>query len=216
VVAIIGVETRYGKNQGTYKVMESLSSLAFEYPPRAEFFKSELEQYLLLCREQQFNPLDLKGSYAGAMGLPQFISSSYRHYAVDFAGHGHADLLTSPTDAIGSVANYFKMHGWKKNQPVAFHASVSGKDYSLLLADRKNPKPIHPANTLQHYGISFKEKLPEGSLVALVELEQPHKSEYWLALDNFYVITRYNHSSLYAMAVYQLSEQIKQRYHNKK
>ena len=90
VVAIIGVETRYGKNQGTYKVMESLSSLAFEYPPRAEFFKSELEQYLLLCREQQFNPLDLKGSYAGAMGLPQFISSSYRHYAVDFAGHGHA------------------------------------------------------------------------------------------------------------------------------
>ncbi|MEO0369611.1 MAG: lytic murein transglycosylase B, partial [Pseudomonadota bacterium] len=114
IVAIIGVETFYGTYKGKYSVLDALFTLGFHYPPRAKFFRSELQQYMLLSREENFDPLELKGSYAGAMGLGQFISSSYRHYAIDFDGDGVRDLLNNPVDAIGSVANYFKKHGWKK------------------------------------------------------------------------------------------------------
>ncbi len=214
IVAIIGVETFYGKNQGSYRVIDALTTLAFDYPPRAAFFKSELEQYLLLCREQGFDPLVLKGSYAGAMGTPQFISSSYRRYAVNFDGGEQADLLNNRTDAIGSVAHYFAQHGWKKGAPVAVQAQVSDKTpptaYQALLADPKNPKPQHTVQQLKTFGIQPQSKLSPSEPVALIALEQAQAPEYWLGAHNFYVITRYNHSNLYAMAVYQLSQALKQ------
>ena len=129
IVAIIGVETFYGAYKGKYPVLDALYTLGFHYPPRANFFRSELQEYMLLTREENFNPTELKGSYAGAMGLGQFISSSYRNYAIDFDNDGVRDILNNPVDAIGSVANYFKRHGWKKGEPVAFKAKTQGESF---------------------------------------------------------------------------------------
>lgn len=213
IIAIIGVETRYGKNQGSYKVIDALSTLAFDYPPRATFFRGELEQYLLLCREQKFEPLSLKGSYAGAMGISQFIPSSYRHYAVHFdKGPGTQANLFENTDAIGSVAHYFKQHGWKAGQPIASPAKVSGSTYKTKLANYSNPTPNVSIKTWKEYGVSARNAPPSETLAALLQLEQADKPEYWMTYQNFYVITRYNHSSLYAMAATQLSEKIREAY----
>jgi membrane-bound lytic murein transglycosylase B len=209
ITAILGVETRYGSRQGSYRVMDSLVTLAFNYPPRAAFFKSELEQYLLLTREEGVDPLSLTGSYAGAMGQTQFISSSFRHYAVDFDGDGKRDLWHNTADAIGSVANYFKEHGWERGGAVAVPVTVSG-GHPQVLVD-KGLKPSLKVVDLQRQGIEMAQALPEDERVALIALEQKQGSEYWAGLQNFYVITRYNHSPLYAMAVYQLSEEIRAR-----
>lgn len=210
VIAIIGVETSYGKNKGSYRVLDALSTLAFEYPPRAAFFKSELEQYLLLCREQGFDPLALKGSYAGAMGTPQFISSSYRRFAVTLDDKAQVDLLENTSDAIGSVAHYFKAHGWKPGESVAIRATIQKMADASLVADAKNPKPNHTLAETAPYGIVPQDNTAPIERFALIKLDaENNQPEYWLGLDNFYVITRYNHSSLYAMAVYQLSEAIK-------
>jgi membrane-bound lytic murein transglycosylase B len=207
ITAILGVETRYGSHQGSYRVMDSLVTLAFNYPPRASFFKGELEQYLLLTREEGVDPMAMTGSYAGAMGQTQFISSSYRHYAIDFDGDGKRDLWNDNADAIGSIANYFKAHGWERGGEVAVAATVSGERYPALIA--KGLKPSVTIAEMKRLGVKPVGTLADDQLVALIELEQKDANEYWLGLQNFYAITRYNHSPLYAMAVFQLSEEIR-------
>ena len=219
IVGILGVETRYGKNTGNFLVLEALSTLGFHYPKRAVFFKKELEEFLLLVKEQQFDPLTIKGSYAGAMGKSQFIASSYRHFAVDFHDKGQKDILTNNADAIGSVANYFKLNGWQANQPVLVSAIPYSKKHVALPKDKKNPKPTHTIlDWIKQYDVSPSEDLPNLNIeqlsqykAALIELEGQEGKEYWLGLDNFYVITRYNHSDHYAMAVHQLGQEIKNR-----
>ena len=209
VAAIIGVETRYGKNRGSYRVIDALSTLAFDYPPRSPFFKSELENMLLLSREQNFNPLDLKGSYAGAMGYGQFIPSSYRNFAVDFDGDGVADILNNPVDAIGSVANYFKKHKWIDDKPVTGRAKVDGSKYEQAIYP--NLKPKFTLEEMKQWGISSVDGFDLKEKGKLLKLEGKKGTEFWLGMHNFYVVTRYNHSHLYAMAVYQLSEELKSK-----
>ena len=206
--AIIGVETSYGQQQGHYLVLDALTTLSFDYPPREKFFLQELEHFLLLAKEEKIDLLNVKGSYAGAMGYPQFIASSYRQYAVDFDQDGKKDLLGSVDDAIGSVANYFKQHGWETGKPVVTRAHVDGEAYKALV--EKGVMPSIKTQTLKDYGIEVKAHIPDQDEVSLIELEGPQKSEIWIGHKNFYVITRYNHSALYAMAVYQLSQEIRE------
>jgi membrane-bound lytic murein transglycosylase B len=206
IVAIIGVETRYGSNTGRYRVLDALATLAFDYPPRASFFRGELENYLLLVREEQVDALTAKGSYAGAMGQGQFIPSSYRNYAVDFDGDGKRDLWNSPRDILGSVANYLKVHGWQLGAPVVARASVDGEGYRALL--EKGVKPHMPLRELAQHGVRAGTSADPDTEVALIELDGADGLEHWVVFNNFYVITRYNRSQLYAMAVHQLSEEI--------
>ena len=212
IVAIIGVETRYGKQAGSYPVFDSLATLAFGYPPRATFFKGELEQFLLMVREENFKVKDLTGSYAGAMGMPQFISSSFRQYAVDFDGDGKRDLWTNPTDAIGSVANYFRRHHWKRGQPVTHKVDVdaSRREHKKLIT--KSLKPSNTQLELLLGGVTLPRGIKKELKGKLLKFETSRKPEYWVGWNNFYVITRYNHSALYSMAVYQLSQKIKEGY----
>jgi membrane-bound lytic murein transglycosylase B len=209
IVAIIGVESLYGKYRGRYSVLESLSTLAFNYPKRSRFFKSELEQFLLLAREENMEPMEVMGSYAGAMGKPQFISSSFRSYAVDFDGDGKRDLWENSVDVIGSVANYFAKHKWRKDQPIASKAKVNGNGYKAIV--KKGIRPHMPLGDMLKKGITIADDFPTSEKAALIELETKNGNEHWVGMDNFYVITRYNHSQLYAMAVYQLSKAIKEK-----
>ena len=211
IVAIIGVETRYGRHAGRYSVLDSLSTLAFEYPKRSKFFRSELKQFLLLAREQNLDPLEVKGSYAGAMGIPQFISSSYRNFAVDFDGDGKIDIWDNPVDAIGSVGNYFKKHGWQAGETVALKAMVKGDDYLAVIS--KGLEPHISTAELHEFGISADAMPAEDSDIKFLEYELEKGREFWLGYRNFYVITRYNHSSLYAMAVFQLAGEIAAKYY---
>jgi len=206
IVAIIGVETHYGRFTGTFRVVDALVTLAFSYPPRGRFFRSELEEYLLLVREEGLDPLVPKGSYAGAMGMPQFISSSYRRYAVDFDEDGQRDLWHSPPDIVGSVANYFGRHGWQSNQPVISPARVIGADYHSVVSD--GLQLDRALGQLRRQGVEIDEPWPDEEPAVLIELDGDAGPEHWVGLQNFYVITRYNHSKLYAMAVYQLSQAI--------
>lgn len=207
IVAIIGVETKYGKYKGKFPVMNALSTLAFEYPKRASFFEKELEEFLLLAREEKVNPMKIKGSYAGAMGKPQFIASSYRRYAVDFNGDGKRDILNSTVDAIGSVANYFAQHNWYKDEPVTALATVTGDKHMEIV--KKGIKPSMPLGAILDAGVSVEEPHSSNLETALIEFELKDGKEYWVAFNNFYVITRYNHSELYGMAAYQLAQEIK-------
>lgn len=206
IVAIIGVETRYGRLKGTYRLIDSLSTLVVDYPKRSKFFKRELEQMLLLTREEGFDPLQLKGSYAGAMGFPQFIASSYRHYAIDFSGDEVRDLLNNPKDAIGSVASYLSRHGWQSGAPIAAMAGVNGGKYKKLV--KLGYKPKTQFASLSDYGVTSSMDFNPNAKAALIELEQKEAPEHWVVFNNFYAITRYNHSELYAMAVYQLGQAI--------
>ena len=206
IVAIIGVETRYGRHRGKYPVLDSLSTLAFGYPKRGKFFRRQLEEFLLLVREEGLDPLGAKGSYAGAMGKPQFIPSSYRAYAVDFDGDGQRNLLTDNADVIGSVAAYFKRHGWRRGAPVTLPATGAGDRHRRFW--EAGMKPSITLAELKQAGIVTPPELDDGTLASLIRLEGGAGPEYWLGLNNFYVITRYNHSNLYAMAVYQLSQEI--------
>jgi membrane-bound lytic murein transglycosylase B len=209
IVAIIGVETRYGANTGSYRVIDALSTLAFEYPPRSKFFRSELEQFLILAREEDVDVRKAKGSYAGAMGYGQFIPSSYRAYAVDFSEDGKRDLWGNMDDIIGSVANYFHRHGWQAGKAVA--SRVSGNAPASGFQVSENIKPgKKTAGDYAKAGITTDPPLPTDQAVALLEFEQTNGPEYWLTTKNFYVITRYNRSPLYAMAVYQLSTAIQE------
>ncbi len=211
IVGIIGVETRYGRNTGSYRVIDSLTTLAFDYPPRSKFFRSELKHYLLMTREENVDPLSLKGSYAGAMGQPQFISSSFRSYAIDFDGDGKRDIWNNPADAIGSVANYFVRHGWKRGDKITQTIKPSNNTDKALLKE-KALKPSHTIASLRQQGFTGIDATLEGNtLAAVINLEGTDAPEHWLGLNNFYVITRYNHSALYAMAVYQLAEQVRLR-----
>jgi membrane-bound lytic murein transglycosylase B len=207
VVAIIGVETFYGRYKGKYPVLDSLVTLGFDYPPRQKFFRSELEHFILLAQEEELDPIAIKGSYAGAMGKSQFISSSYRRYAVDFDENGTRDLWGSNYDVIGSVANYFKRHGWRADEVITVPAKVQGKRFKALL--EKGLKPVASVSELPQYDVTSAYNTDEKQAVALLEFKNDNSEEYWLGFNNFYVITRYNHSHMYAMAVYQLSQQIK-------
>ena len=210
IVAIIGVETFYGTRKGKHLVLDSLATLAFRYPKRGKFFKRELEEFLVLSRQESFDTPKVKGSYAGAMGIPQFISSSYRRYAVDFDGDGVRDLLTSESDAIGSVANYLKVHGWRRDEAVALPASVSGDEYKALV--KKGLKPNTPVSDMDNFGVIVLYASDNEAPGALIEFSNRNDTEHWVGLQNFYAITRYNHSSLYAMAVFQLAHEIRKRY----
>lgn len=202
IAAIIGVETYYGRHKGKTAVFDSLMTLGFDYPPRSRFFRSELEHFLLLAREVDLDVSLIRGSYAGAMGMPQFISSSYRAYAVDFDGDGKRDLWDSTADVIGSVANYFKKHGWQRGGDVVQRARVKQAPEE---ATRTKLKPHTSIGDFRHQGIMTDKAYADDVMATLVTLEGDKGIEHWLGLENFYVITRYNHSALYAMAVYQLS-----------
>ncbi len=204
IVSIIGVETFFGRNTGNYRVIDALSTLGFDYPPRAEFFRKELREYLLLAREEQVDPLTLKGSYAGAMGLPQFMPSSFRAYAVDFDGDGHINIWNNPDDAIGSVASYFKRHGWVAGEPVVSRATASGDRIDEGLTPGIDA--VKTVGELRALGWSSHDALRDDLPVTAFRLEGDNGPEYWLGLQNFYAITRYNRSVMYAMAVHQLSD----------
>lgn len=209
IVAIIGVETYYGRHAGNYPVLDALTTLGFDYPPRAPFFRKQLKHFLLMVREEKLNIKQLTGSYAGAMGMPQFIPSSFRSYAVDFDGDGVRDFWNGSADSIGSVANYFKRHGWKLGEPVA--AQVKVNDQAAALGNREM-KPHTSVADFRRAGVSTPDAYSDQALATLLKLDATDGDEYWLALNNFYVITRYNHSPLYAMAVYQLSQAITEKY----
>jgi membrane-bound lytic murein transglycosylase B len=210
IVAIIGVETFYGRNMGKWRVADALATLAFDYPPRADYFRSELEAYLLFSREAGLDPLEVRGSYAGAIGIPQFMPNSYRRWAVDFDGDGVALLRSSPIDAIGSVANFLRSHGWVPGEPIAFPADIGSANPAPFVAEG-----LKPSRTLQEFaaaGIAVRADPPPKpeALGALIDLVTPdYPTEYRIGLDNFYVITRYNRSSFYAAAVTDLAQAIR-------
>lgn len=209
IVAIIGVETFYGIYRGKDPVFDSLVTIAFDYPRRAKFFLGELEQFLLLVKEQNLDARSLKGSYAGAMGMPQFISSSYRHYAVDGDGDGRINLFDNIADIASSVANYFVRHGWKPGETVARPLiAVADNTVSSL---QVGIKPRYKWSEVKKHGFSSRFTIEDNESLALVRLQQKNHPEYWAGFKNFYVITRYNHSELYAMAAYQLSVLIRGR-----
>lgn len=214
IVAIIGVESSYGQTSGKYPVIQALATLAFDYPPRAEFFKQELREFLLLTAENKLDPLTIKGSYAGAMGMPQFISSSYRNYAVDFDKSGAIDLFTNTHQVIGSVANFFKSHGWQAGQAVAYKAKAQGEKYkTLALALNNDPRTTLTISSLKPLGITPTVKIKDPDTnVSLLVFDNGTNKEHWLGAQNFYVISRYNRSSNYAMAVYQLSLEIDEQH----
>lgn len=208
IVAILGVETRYGGNVGSFRVIDALSTLAFRYPPRSPFFRSELEHFLVLTREEQMVPLEPVGSYAGAMGLGQFMPSSFRAYAVDFDDDGRRDIWENPTDAIGSIANYLARHGWVAGESIV-HPTYSDLPLSEDILSN-GLKPSLSRAQLAEAGLAL-DALPAGDdLLSLISLTQRDGEELWLGRQNFYAITRYNHSRMYAMAVIQLAEAIKE------
>ncbi len=208
VAAIIGVETYYGRFRGRHRVIDALRTLGFAYPPRADFFRSELEAFLVLANEEGMDPTVPLGSYAGAMGVPQFISSSYRAYAVDFNDNGRRDLFSEPSDAIGSVGNYFAEHRWQPGAPIVAPATVTGSRWRDFLRD--DLKPVDTVGALRRAGVTTDPLLSDDAPARLLVLETENGPAYWVTLNNFYVITRYNHSPLYAMAVYDLAMAIRQ------
>ncbi len=210
IVAIIGVETFYGTRTGRHRVIDALATLGFGYPKRSKFFLSELENFLLLCREEKMNPLEPVGSYAGAMGIPQFMPSSYRHFAADFEGDAKRDIWNNPADAIASVANYFAKHHWQPGKDIAFPVTATGERYKKALT--KGLKPDITVAQLKKYKLQIPAQLADSERVKLLSFEQKKANDLWIGLENFYVITRYNHSALYAMAVFQLSQAVKQQY----
>ena len=210
MVAIIGVETFYGTRTGGHRVIDALATLGFAYPKRSKFFLSELENFLLLCREEKMNPLDPVGSYAGAMGMPQFMPSSYRHFAADFEGDAKRDIWNNPADAIASVANYFAKHHWQSGKDIVFPVTAVGGLYKKALT--KGLKPDMSATQLRQYKLQLPAQIAASERLKLLSFEQETGNDLWVGLENFYVITRYNHSALYAMAVFQLSQAIKQQY----
>ena len=207
ITAIIGVETFYGKITGSYKVLDALVTLGFNYPPRAKFFRKELEEFFLLSREEDFDATTVKGSYAGAMGNGQFISSSYRNYTADGDGDGKRDLWNSWPDAIHSVANYFSEHKWISNQAVITEAKIPEDLKASFQKTNVNLKD-HTIGSLQDIGIIFKTDLERDQPALVVVMQQEKTTDYFVAFNNFYTITRYNRSPMYALAVHQLSQKL--------
>ncbi len=208
IAAIIGVETNYGRNLGSFRVVDALVTLGFDYPPRQDFFRSELGHFLQLVQEEALDLRETRGSYAGAMGRGQFISSSYRAYAVDFDDDGRRDLINSWADAIGSVANYFRQHHWQTGEPVVVGARADGDAYEALLGGGYQAR--FSLAELAEHGVFPTEVVPADGRFSLIRLEGSDGPEFYLGYPNFYVITRYNRSPLYAMAVHQLTEALRQ------
>lgn len=206
LVGIIGVETFFGRITGNYRVLDALATLAFDYPPRSSFFMRELEEFLLLVEEEGIDATDPTGSYAGAMGAPQFMPSSFRAYAVDSSKDGKRDIWSDWEDVIGSVANYFVAHGWKPESPVVARASL-GSTWDGELP-RNTLTPSDTVDSLSHRGVLFASNLPGDHVSQLLTLEGEDGEEHWVGFHNFFVITRYNRSVMYALAVHQLGEQI--------
>jgi membrane-bound lytic murein transglycosylase B len=205
LVGIIGVETYFGRITGTYRVLDALSTLAFDYPPRSRFFARELEQFLLLVREEGMDATEATGSYAGAMGAPQFMPSSFRAYAVDSSQDGRRDIWSDWQDVIGSVANYFVEHGWKSGNPVVAQATLAS-DWQGAASNSLSPEST--VESLSEQGVVFATDLPGDHESQLLVLEGEQGDEYWVGFHNFFVITRYNRSVMYALAVHQLGQEI--------
>jgi membrane-bound lytic murein transglycosylase B len=206
LVGIIGVETYFGRITGNYRVLDALSTLAFDYPPRSKFFTGELEHFLLLVREEGMDAADATGSYAGAMGRPQFMPSSYRAYAVDSTDDGKRDIWNNWSDVIGSVANYFVRHGWNAGEPVVAAATLGAQWQGDT--PENTLKPRETVTSLSHQGVMFSTELPGDAKSQLITLTGEDGEEYWVGFHNFFVITRYNRSVMYALAVHQLGEEI--------
>jgi membrane-bound lytic murein transglycosylase B len=216
ITAIIGIETNYGGTLGDHRVLDALSTLGFTHPRRADFFRKELGEFLRLTREEQIDPTAARGSYAGAVGLPQFIPSSYRAYAVDFDGDSRRDLWNSHADVVGSVGNYLAQHGWRRGAPVAARGLLaSGRPAGIPIAEKRPAQPQTTLARLAAAGVTASPddlaEAPAGDDLAALLLLDGEGPEYWLGFQNFYAITRYNHSNLYAMAVFQLSQAIAAR-----
>jgi membrane-bound lytic murein transglycosylase B len=209
LAAILGVETYYGRLTGSYRVIDALTTLAFDYPARSKFFRDELEQFLLLTRDLHLDARTVKGSYAGAMGAPQFMPSNYRRYAIDADADGHIDLWTNWADVCASVGNYLKVHGWNAGEPVLIEANVAGDKPDSL--DGRKLDLSESVGSLMTKGISFDSPLPADAPALLIAADESDGTHWRVGFNNFYVITRYNHSPLYAMAVYELAGAIKQR-----
>ena len=210
IIAVIGVETHYGRNTGRFRVLEALTTLAFDYPKRSKMFRLELEHYLLLAREETMALATPRGSYAGAMGIAQFMPGSYRRYAIDFDGDGKRDLFENTSDAIGSVANYLTAHGWQRGEPVAIPANVESSAETSFEASKLSTRVS--LEELQNRGVTVSGAFPGRKEAIPLALQNREGAEYWLGFDNFYVITRYNNSVYYAMAVYQLSRELRKRH----
>lgn len=211
VVAVIGVETRYGASLGTYPVLDSLTTLTLEYPKRRKFFGNQLEQFLLLTHEQSLDRFTIVGSYAGAIGIPQFMPSSYREYAVDYSGDGRADLMNQPADAIGSVANYLKHSAWVPGQPVSIRIRPK-HDPDPALVDRGH-KLSATVGRLRAAGFDIDPAIGDAVKAGIIAMEGKKTTSYWVVFENFYALTRYNPSIEYAMAVEELSAAVKREYH---
>jgi len=209
LAAILGVETYYGRLTGSYRVLDALATLAFDYPARAKFFRDELEQFLLLTRDAGLDPLKVKGSYAGAMGAPQFMPSNYRRYAVDADADGRVDLWTNWPDVCASVGNYLKEHGWNAGEPVLVEADVAPDKAPEL--DGHTLSLSETVGSLRVKGVNFESSLPPDAPAVLIAADEADGVHWRVGYNNFYVITRYNHSALYAMAVYELAAAVKQR-----
>ncbi len=207
IVATIGIETLYGRNTGNFRILDALATLAFDYPPRAELFRKELEEYLLLVREARLDPLELRGSYAGAIGIPQFLPSSYRKYAVDFDGDGRRDLTRSVADAIGSVANYYRSYGWVPGAPVIALANSGEAELAPLLS--AGIRPSLKVKDLRSRGLIVRDNLDPDAEATVFFVQEEAGPQLVLGLNNFYVITRYNRSINYAMAVWELARELR-------
>ena len=210
IIAVIGVETHYGRNTGGFRVLEALATLAFDYPKRSKMFRLELEHYLLLAREETMGLATPRDSYAGAMGIAQFMPGSYRRYAIDFDGDGKRDLFENNSDAIGSVANYLTAHGWQRGEPVAIPASVESAAAASFEASKLSTRVR--LEELKNRGVTVSGVYPGEKEAIPLALHNRDGREYWLGFDNFYVITRYNNSVYYAMAVYQLSRELRKQH----
>ena len=210
VVAIIGIETRYGEVTGSYRVLDSLTTLSLKYPRRSQFFLAQLKEFMILSAHGALDPLEAKGSYAGAIGIPQFMPSSYRDYAIDFDSNGRIDLIDSPVDAIGSVAHYLSKHGWHTAEPIVERLSLSeGERVSDFVT--RNLKADISLDKLAEHGVYLSSGQFTGNKVGVVDLEQDGYHEFRIAYPNFFVLTRYNRSSNYAMTVFELAEKIVSR-----
>ena len=209
IVAIIGVETEYGRNMGSFNVLNALASIGFYGERRREFFQGELEQYLLLARENSIDLATSRGSFAGAMGIPQFMPSSQRRWGVDFDGNGKVDLTNSPMDAIGSVANFLKSHGWIKGETAVI--PVTAPEPLPAAFEKVDVKPAIALSQYREAGFEFGSGLRDSTLATLVSLSTPHApTQNWLGFNNYYVITRYNRSAAYAMSVIELGSAIRE------